>query len=59
MSGCYRWPDSIVTTVAYTHVLARGTIAYDFTLNDITGVPHSLSALLKDRPVVLVLGSFT
>jgi cytochrome oxidase Cu insertion factor (SCO1/SenC/PrrC family) len=39
--------------------LAVGATAIDFTLEDIDGAAVSLSALLAERPVVLIFGSFT
>jgi hypothetical protein len=39
--------------------LAEGDSAFDFTLSDLSGTSHTLSALLKDKPVVLVWGMWT
>jgi hypothetical protein len=39
--------------------LSAGTLAVDFTLNDTHGVSTTLSDLLANKPVVMVLGSFT
>ncbi len=39
--------------------ISRGSMAVDFTLEDASGRQVSLSALLKQKPVVLILGSYT
>jgi len=39
--------------------LAEGETAVDFTLKDINGNEHRLSQLLAEKPVVIILGSFT
>jgi len=39
--------------------IAEGETAVEFNLNDTTGNDVSLSGLLQEKPVVLVLGSFT
>lgn len=39
--------------------LGVGEVAVDFTLKDTYGSEYSLSALLADKPVVMVFGSFT
>jgi len=39
--------------------LTTGDPAVDFTLQDVNGVSHTLSDLLKTKPVLLVLGGFT
>lgn len=39
--------------------ISKGSKAVDFTLADALGRQASLSALLKDKPVVLILGSYT
>ncbi len=36
-----------------------GETAVDFILEDINGVPVSLSGLLAEKPVVMIFGSFT
>ena len=36
-----------------------GQTAVDFALEDIDGVPVSLSGLLAEKPVVMIFGSFT
>ncbi len=36
-----------------------GETAVDFTLDDISGLPVSLSGLLAEKPVVMIFGSFT
>ena len=42
-----------------TNGLAVGTPAVDFTLDDTTGQRYPLSAMLAEKPVVMVFGSFT
>lgn len=42
-----------------THGLGVGDQAEDFTLKDIHGIEYTLSQLVKQKPVVLVFGSFT
>lgn len=37
----------------------RGDAAIDFTLRDMQGNPHTLATMLTERPVVMILGSFT
>ena len=37
----------------------QGETAIEFTLMDVDGQPYILSELLKEKPVVLVFGSFT
>lgn len=39
--------------------LRVGDIAVDFTLKDIHGTEYTLSHLLAEKPVALVVGSFT
>ena len=39
--------------------LEVGKVAVDFTLKDTQGREYSLSALLTEKPVVMVFGSFT
>jgi hypothetical protein len=39
--------------------LRVGTTAIDFTLKDTSGNEITLSKLLKEKPVVMILGSFT
>jgi len=47
-------------SVAFGKVgLVEGATAVDFTLEDTSGNTISLSALLREKPVVMVLGSFT
>ena len=50
--GCQRGGDG-------TAGLAVGALAVDFTLDDTTGVSHTLSQMLARQPVVMVAGSFT
>jgi cytochrome oxidase Cu insertion factor (SCO1/SenC/PrrC family) len=39
--------------------IAQGQLAIDFTLKDTKGQSFTLSRLLSDKPVVLIIGSFT
>ncbi len=39
--------------------IAQAQMAVDFTLKDTEGVSHTLSDLLSEKPVVLIIGSFT
>jgi hypothetical protein len=50
--GCQRGGDG-------TRGLAVGALAVDFTLDDTAGQSHTLSAMLAEKPVVMVFGSFT
>lgn len=49
----------IFTGVWDNQGLGVGDQAEDFTLKDIHGTEHALSQLVKEKPVVLVFGSFT
>ncbi len=42
-----------------TNGLAVGTPAVDFTLDDTMGQRYTLSAMLAEKPVMMVFGSFT
>jgi len=59
--GCYEWTvsGSRPTSVDYRMPMEEGDPAIDFTLEDLDGQPHTLSTLLKSRPVVMVMGAFT
>lgn len=39
--------------------VAQGRLAVDFTLKDTDGRDHTLSAMLAQKPVLMVFGSFT
>jgi len=39
--------------------IAQGQLAVDFTLKDMKGASFTLSDLLSEKPVVLIIGSFT
>ena len=61
-SHCFRWPEAAFTRSRYADVstaLSPGETAVDFELADVEGNPYRLSDLLVDKPVLLVLGSFT
>jgi hypothetical protein len=53
--GCQTYNSPPSTKVG----LLEGAAAVDFTLEDTSGNTISLSALLSEKPVVMVLGSFT
>ena len=36
-----------------------GDAAIDFTLHDLAGIPHTLSHMLQEKPVVLIWGMYT
>jgi cytochrome oxidase Cu insertion factor (SCO1/SenC/PrrC family) len=40
-------------------VLNIDDLVVDFTLKDIRGIEYTLSQLLKEKPVILVFGSYT
>jgi hypothetical protein len=61
-SNCYSWPEqefSPENVVALQAALPAGSAAVEFSLEDLEGNVHQLSELLKSKPVLLVLGSFT
>ncbi len=62
-SGCYGWPGSDFgpgnNTGKFEPGLAEGALAVDFTLPAIDGAAHTLSQLLRDKPVFLQTGSWT
>lgn len=61
-ANCFRWPGGTFTRQVYAQVvngLHPGDAAVDFTLKDVEGTPHRLADLLAEKPVLLVLGSFT
>lgn len=61
-SGCNNWPTqdfSPSNRVSTNTGLPTGSLAVDFTLRDLGGTPHTLSDLLVDKPVLLVMGAFT
>lgn len=63
VSGCYNWPDQSSSQDNNTGGLRisvkAGEPAIDFTLKDINGKSHTLSALLETKPVLMVFGSYT
>jgi len=61
-SGCNNWPTqdfSPSNRVSTNTGLPTGSLAVDFTLRDLGGNPHTLSDMLVDKPVLLVMGAFT
>jgi len=61
-ANCFRWPGGTFTRQVYAQIvngLHPGDQAVDFTLNDVDGIPYRLADLLAEKPVLLVLGSFT
>jgi len=61
-SGCNNWPVqdfSPSNRVSTNTGLPTGSLAVDFTLRDLGGNPHTLSDMLLDKPVLLVMGAFT
>lgn len=63
VSGCYNWPNQPSSQNNNTGGLRisvkAGEPAIDFTLKDINGKSHTLSALLETKPVLMVFGSYT
>jgi hypothetical protein len=60
--GCFGWPGTEFdekNKAPIKSAMERGDLAVDFTLKDLKGQAHTLSELLKTKPVVLFLGSFT
>ena len=61
-SNCYRWPVGQFTPrneAALSVGLAAGDTAADFTLRDLGDRPVTLSLLLMEEPVLLIMGSHT
>lgn len=61
-SGCFNWPAvefSSANKATVRTLLAPGSMAVEFTLQDLNGARYSLSSLLATRPVLIVHGSFT
>jgi hypothetical protein len=61
-SACYRWPAGDFTLQNHATLetsLSAGEPAVDFTLADVDGATVHLAELLAEKPVLLVLGSFT
>jgi hypothetical protein len=61
-SNCYGWPEhefSPQNVAALEAALPVGSKAVEFSLEDLDGNVTRLSTLLKSKPVLLVLGSFT
>ena len=60
--GLFGWPETpfsrqnAATIEIFRHT---GAAAVDFTLRDIDGVQVRLADLLRSRPVLLILGSYT
>lgn len=60
--GLFGWPERDFGrgNAATIHIdLREGDAATDFTLRDTSGEAHTLADLLAERPVLLILGSFT
>lgn len=60
--NCFGWPErefSKRNRATRGQFLRAGDRAVDFELSDVTGRPVKLSALLAERPVLLVQGSYT
>lgn len=60
--GLFGWPETDFgrgnsATIEITR--RAGDPAVDFTLKDMQGLPHSLARMLGERPVLMILGSFT
>ena len=61
-SNCYSWPerefapDNVAVVQAS---LPAGSPAVEFCLRDLDGNVYRLSGLLKDKPVLLVLGAYS
>jgi hypothetical protein len=61
-SNCLNWPEQDISRSNSARLmtsLAEGEPAVDFALQDVDGTTHTLSDLLKTKPVLLVLGGFT
>jgi len=61
-TGLFGWPETDFGrgNAATIHIeLFRNDAAIDFTLRDMQGNPHTLADMLTERPVVMILGSFT
>ncbi len=62
-SNCYDWPAQEFSPANHvgrdSHLLAEGEKAVDFTLKTTDGTPYTLSELLKAKPVLLTLGSYS
>jgi hypothetical protein len=62
VTTCHGFPDERPTRANHAEVglrLQQGDRAVDFTLSDVDGTEHTLSALLATKPVLLVQGSWT
>ncbi|MBW1811341.1 MAG: cytochrome c3 family protein, partial [Deltaproteobacteria bacterium] len=61
-SNCFNWPEDEFSSTNKAGVgtaLLENALAVELTLKDVNGVEYSLSALLAEKPVLLVFGSFT
>jgi hypothetical protein len=61
-SGCFHYPMTDFNTHNYAETeisIASGDRAAEFELRDLEGATYTLSGLLAEKPVLLVLGSFT
>jgi len=62
VSSCLNWPQDEISTSNNARLmtgLTKGQPAVDFSLQDVKGNIFSLSELLENKPVLLVLGGFT
>jgi len=61
-SNCLNWPEQDISRSNSARLmtsLGEGEPAVDFTLQDVDGRAYTLSALLRTKPALLVLGGFT
>lgn len=62
VGGLFGWPETDFgrgNSATIEIFLTAGMPAVDFTLTDLHGEPVRLADLLRSRPVLLVLGSYT
>lgn len=62
LSNCYSWPEQEFSPENVALLQARlpaGSAAVEFSLEDLEGNVHQLSVLLRSKPVLLILGSYT
>ncbi len=60
--NCFGWPQREFTPTNRANrgeFITEGQAAVDFRLTDVNGAPVHLASLLKERPVLLVQGSYT
>ncbi len=60
--NCLNWPEQDISRNNHASLMIsipEGEPAVDFTLQDVDGRAYTLSDLLRTKPVLLVLGSFT